>query len=825
MPQRLTRRSSLPATVSKLEVRRLLASISGEIFTDQDGDGLRDFFETPVPDLEVRLDLNNNGIFEDGEPTTLTDENGFYIFTDLPAGTYNIAFDNRFGTGSTDPALFSTSPGPGGRVLGDSEGYGIEVIFTDSGLDAAQRTLVETSIAKWSDVIVGDLPDVELSEVQIQLAFAGIPTSALSDLQDLGSIDDLVVFVNADPADSDGPGGTLASAGPITTRDGPMGLTSTGQINIDPADVSISRGFVETVVHEVGHIFGIGTLWNDFGFVEETFFDLDPFNPPESVDYEQPNAIRERNTLFGLDPMSANGMAPIQIEAGIDDGFGNQFVRPGSSLGHWDEATFDTELMTPFAVPGADGFPVDANPLAPLSRLTIAGLEDLGYDVIYGAAENYGPFDIGPLPDDEFPTPDSDSNALPFGYVVTLATEGQVRGGANFALRPNTAPSPFFFSASSPVIASGQDLTLLAEIDTRTDPNFTGDVDFRDALVAVGFYAESNGVEGLQTTGDVERGTATVADTLLSEDFIPGDGFTADLDGFVAAEGEQIFYAAGYDLLSSRTVRQASVTIDSTAGMAPERPVDLRVVGSSTDTYTVAFNDRSTNEFGFLLQIAETDGENGTTSDFSTFDDAFADGRIDEAYELVEQILLPAQDGTGRYEFTYQLPEGEGGSDTSRIFRVRALNTAGNSDFAGRVRATTLGEGEVFVDNDSPLVTTSGDFTQVFNSGARAVSLVSGTDGTAVFDPGFGSDGGPAAGSYQVFANVPFVDGLGTVRIDIRNDIGDSIATRFISGEVTGRDVFLGTFSLGDGATVVFSEDEGTAFADTVRFLPTDQVS
>ena len=52
---------------------------------------------------------------------------------------------------------------------------------------------------------------------------------------------------------------------------------------------------------------------------------------------------------------------------------------PGTFGGHWRESTFDTELMTGFVDIG----------LMPLSKLTIACLDDMGYEVDYDAAEPY----------------------------------------------------------------------------------------------------------------------------------------------------------------------------------------------------------------------------------------------------------------------------------------------------------------------------------------------------------------------------------------------------------------------------------------------------
>ena len=52
----------------------------------------------------------------------------------------------------------------------------------------------------------------------------------------------------------------------------------------------------------------------------------------------------------------------------------------GSVNGHWREPTFFNEMMTGYLNSGV------ANPA---SRLTIASMEDLGYQVLYGAAESY----------------------------------------------------------------------------------------------------------------------------------------------------------------------------------------------------------------------------------------------------------------------------------------------------------------------------------------------------------------------------------------------------------------------------------------------------
>ena len=52
---------------------------------------------------------------------------------------------------------------------------------------------------------------------------------------------------------------------------------------------------------------------------------------------------------------------------------------PGTRCGHWREAVFGNELMTGFLDTGSN----------PISRLTIASLADLGYEVNLEAADDY----------------------------------------------------------------------------------------------------------------------------------------------------------------------------------------------------------------------------------------------------------------------------------------------------------------------------------------------------------------------------------------------------------------------------------------------------
>jgi hypothetical protein len=65
-------------------------TISGQVFLDYNANGLADKNEPGLAGQTVFLDLNNSGRLDPGDPTATTDQNGFYQFTGLAAGTYTV---------------------------------------------------------------------------------------------------------------------------------------------------------------------------------------------------------------------------------------------------------------------------------------------------------------------------------------------------------------------------------------------------------------------------------------------------------------------------------------------------------------------------------------------------------------------------------------------------------------------------------------------------------------------------------------------------------------------------------------------------------------
>ncbi len=220
----------------------------------------------------------------------------------------------------------------------DTPGFQITVIYVGS-VTASQRASFDAAAARWSQVITGDLPGVTLPG-----------GTFIDDLQ----IEASIVAI-------DGAGGILGQAGPDAFRTGPGGLPYTGVMEFDTADVAAMETggtFQGVIMHEMGHVLGIGSLWSTRGLVTGA----GTANPV----YVGANAVREYNSIFGLTGSSV----PVENTGG-----------PGTADSHWRESTMRTELMT--GIVESSGVPM------PLSRITVGGLADLGYTVNYGAADTY----------------------------------------------------------------------------------------------------------------------------------------------------------------------------------------------------------------------------------------------------------------------------------------------------------------------------------------------------------------------------------------------------------------------------------------------------
>lgn len=223
--------------------------------------------------------------------------------------------------------------------------------ITLGGLDALPSTLsnaVTQAAARWESVITQGFP----ATTTFPSWCTSTPEFPLPT-----SVDDLMIQVVV--KDLDGVGGALAAAGPsCILLTGERAVT--GIIYVDQADLAgTSQETLELIAaHEIGHVLGIGTLWNNADWGTRHLLDGEGTSDPR---YTGVNGVTEWWALGGT------GGIPVEATGGS-----------GTANAHWRESVFENELMTGWI--GAS---------APLSRMTVASLVDLGYTVDLGAADPY----------------------------------------------------------------------------------------------------------------------------------------------------------------------------------------------------------------------------------------------------------------------------------------------------------------------------------------------------------------------------------------------------------------------------------------------------
>ena len=212
----------------------------------------------------------------------------------------------------------------------------------------------------WSAILAAtELADVPLSG-DFELGCLGItaPTSKTS-------VDDLVIVASV--RSIDGARGTIAYAAACGIRNGESGLPFMGAIafDVDDAEWMTRRDLDEVILHEVGHVLGIGTLWSRFGLLRNP--SLLVVGHPDTH-FAGPLATTAFDQAGGT-AYTHGEKVPVQNRLGF-----------GSRDSHWRDWVFDHELMTPTQNIGVAD---------PLSAVTIQSLADLGYTVDVGLAEAY----------------------------------------------------------------------------------------------------------------------------------------------------------------------------------------------------------------------------------------------------------------------------------------------------------------------------------------------------------------------------------------------------------------------------------------------------
>ena len=254
-------------------------------------------------------------------------------------------------------------------AVADPSSFNIGLRFL-SPATATQRQAFTDARLRWEAAISEDLAPVFFDDVVVPACASETPEISQN-------IDDVLILVTLVPID--GPGGILGGAGPCYVRDFGVqdvveigDLTVLGTMQFDTADLEMIEGegiLSNVILHEMGHVLGFGTLWENQGLLVDPVPDEDPPDPdpPEDPHFIGAQGLSSFDDIGGA---TYTGGAKVPVE---------DIGGPGTHNGHWRESVFGPELMTGLIGPGS----------SPLSVVTLGSLADQGYGVDFTKAEGF----------------------------------------------------------------------------------------------------------------------------------------------------------------------------------------------------------------------------------------------------------------------------------------------------------------------------------------------------------------------------------------------------------------------------------------------------
>lgn len=233
----------------------------------------------------------------------------------------------------------------------DDNTFDITIEFTSDDVPDEYIAAFEDAVERWEEIIIGDLDYgfvegygfvddilIEVSVQDIELSFEGVEQNILA-----------ISTVLDQRSDTASGAGVLPTYARIVMNPGEIG----GALNLD-----------ELVQNSIGRALGFGALWEETGLVR----DIDGL-----ATYVGPNGLREMQDLSG----DLNGQNVL--EDGADGALAGEY---------WSEAVLNDELMTSSVGLRFEGLS-NRGTDNPISELTIAAMQDLGYEVNYDEADAF----------------------------------------------------------------------------------------------------------------------------------------------------------------------------------------------------------------------------------------------------------------------------------------------------------------------------------------------------------------------------------------------------------------------------------------------------
>ena len=304
---------------------------------------ITDVYGNPVSGVTVTFTPGtNSGTVAGG--TAVTNDAGIATVSDWILGTATTQTLTATSTRVTGSAVFT--------ITAAAAGFDIVVRYIDGAPSARQQLAVQRAVDKWKSVITSNSGT---SKVVLPAGSCGRTwTPAIAE-----TVTNVLILAKIGVID--GVGNILGNANSCVLHSTGSQLTVLGTMYFDSEDLASleSSGLIDVVIlHEMGHVLGIGSQWSSKGLITGRGTS-DPYSSGA-------NAL----TQFALIGGATYTGHPVPIE---------NLGGSGTADVHWRESVFHNELMTGYLNTGSN----------PMSRVTVGGLADLGYGVNYSNADAF----------------------------------------------------------------------------------------------------------------------------------------------------------------------------------------------------------------------------------------------------------------------------------------------------------------------------------------------------------------------------------------------------------------------------------------------------
>ena len=338
--------------------------------------------------------------------------------------------------------------------------------------DSDDYTIIAAAFNKWDDIVDKDSRFSSYT-ITVSVTFDTLGSGILGG----ASINTVYYFGSMSF------GNTFPASGTITLSD--SYLPTLKSTTHDDGNTSYYHVFL----HEVGHILGIGSLWSITDFPKTSYTEDNTtkyYYTGEKALAEYKNYFQDfsYNDFLGvpIEDDGSSGTVNVHPEEGTegsvssDDRYINGIFHPG----------LDTELMTGW---------LDSSPTnAPLSRISIAFLEDMGFVVDYSYADNYRGYSY-----------DSFSGNISYNQSMTSWLDNS----ANANTLKSTYIKGFLdVSGGSIITRNSSDQLLIAG-----DSSFNSNAYFSNTGVGIGISEPSHALD-ISGTLNITNGNLYVRDDL-----------------------------------------------------------------------------------------------------------------------------------------------------------------------------------------------------------------------------------------------------------------------------------------------------------------------